>query len=1430
MSSDSHATITYTSMLSYDVIVNGYFRMRMDPLDPYAQLVMEVPPSPNYIPEPETPPSPDYIPRPEYPEYLPPADDVFPAKEQPLPVAVSPTAESPGYIMDLEPKMDPEEEDGDNEKSEGDSIDYSNSRGDDDADDDDDDLSEDDADEEDKEESLDNEEEAEEHLASTVPAPALHSSISTFEDSNQTEPFKERETAATPLPSAYCVTARISVRPHIPMSFPSKSEVERLLAITTPPLSPVSSPSYPLPPFFMPLPIFTPLPPPPPIILPHTRASMVLMTSATPSTFILAPLSRTPLIGTQLLESIPEADMALRKRTRFTNPTGGYEVDESSVATAARHIRPTLTIDDNRRAEDRLIGRLRRESRYFRTLSTIYAQEVAHSRDYCTQIMDYYQSREVHTNTLVTQIEALQRDKMAPKQTRTTRANPDPTSTTIATEPMTQEAINNLIAQRVTEALAEYKTQRNSVVNGDTSHTTRTGPRTVCPTRECTYKDYLNCGPLKFNGTKGVISLTRWFERTESVSSISNCTAENQVKFASCTLIGSALTWWNSHMRAVSQYVAYAMPWKTLSYTLCFQKLALLCERMFPDESDEIERYVGGLCEMIRGNVMSYEPKSMQKAIESANNQMDQKLLGIANRQAKNKRKFNNTSRNQQNQQPFKRNNNVARAYAARSREKKPFGGIKPMCPKCNFHHDGPCRSKCTNYKRTGHISRECRNRAANTNNNNNNNYYNNWRATVAYQGVPTCFKCGAQGGNPDANFVTGLPPTQRVEFQIDLIPGDAPVARAPYLLASSKMKELSDQLQELSDKGFIRPSSSHWGDPVLFVKKKDGSFRMCIDYQELNKLTVKNSYPLLRINDLFDQLQGSSIYSKIDLRSGYHRLRVREEDIPKTAFRTRYGHYEFQVMSFGLTNAQAIFMDLMNRVCKPYLDKFVIVFIDDILIYLKNEQEHREHLKLILELLKREKLYAKFSKCEFWIPKVQFLGHVIDSRGIYVDPSKIESIKDWASPKTPTEIRAEDFVAYCDASHKGLGAVLMQREKTEAKKPENLKKEDVGGMLIENSKYPKKFRKEKLESHTDGTLCLNKRSYLSCYGDLRALIMHETSSGYDTIWVIMDRLTKSAHFLPMREDDSMDKLTKLYLKEVVTRHGIPISIIFDRDPRFASNFWRAFQKALCTRLDMSTAYHPKTDGQSERTIQTLEDMLRACVIDFGKGWERHLPLVEFSYNNSYHASIKAAPFEALYGRKCRSPICWAEVGDAQLTGLGIIQETTEKIVGNKVMLKVSPWKGVVHFSKRGKLNPRYIGPFKVLAKVGTVAYRLKLSQQLSMVHSTFYVSNLKKCLSDEPLAIPLDELHIDDKLHFVEEPVEIIDREIKWLRQSHIPIIKVRWNSKRGPDFTWEQEDQFKQKNPPSLHKSSIFIHHKVLSFEDKALLTGENCNILHF
>ncbi|GJS68945.1 putative reverse transcriptase domain-containing protein [Tanacetum coccineum] len=705
--------------------------------------------------------------------------------------------------------------------------------------------------------------------------------------------------------------------------------------------------------------------------------------------------------------------------------------------------------------------------------------------------------------------------------------------------------------------------------------------------RECTFQDFLKCKPHNFSGTEGVVGLTRWFEKMETVFNISNCPPKYQVKYATCTLQDSTLTWWNSHKRTIGIEAAYAMNWVELmklmtevyclrneiqkmetelwnltvkgndltAYTQRFQELILLCTRMVPDEEDRVERFIGGLPDNIQGNVIAVNPARLQDAIRIANQLIDKK------------------------QPPFKRQNisgqNVARAYTAGNNERRGYAGPLPYYNKCRMHHEGLCtvRKDCPKL-RNQNSGNQSRNK--------------NGNKTEGNETTARAYAIGGGGTNPDSNVVTGtfllnncyasmlfdsgadrsfvsttfsalldvtpttldtsyaveladgrisetnivlrgctlgllghpfdidlmpvelgsfdviigmdwlakyhalivcdekvvripygnevliirgdscdsgsklniisctktqkyiekgcqvylaqvtskkaedkseekrledvpivrefpevfpedlpgLPPTRQVEFQIDLVPGAAPVARAPYRLAPAEMQELSTQLQELSDKGFIRPSSSPWGAPVLFVKKKDGSFRMCIDYRELNKLTVKNRYPLPRIDDLFDQLQGSRVYSKIDLRSGYHQLRVREEDISKTAFRTRYGHYEFQVMPFGLTNAPAVFMDLMNRVCKPYLDRFVIVFIDDILIYSKSRKEHEGHLKLILNLLKKEELYAKFSKCEFWLSKVQFLGHVIDSEGIHVDPAKIEAIKDWASPKTPTEIR----------------------------------------------------------------------------------------------------------------------------------------------------------------------------------------------------------------------------------------------------------------------------------------------------------------------------------------------------------------------------------------------------------------------------------------
>ncbi|GJY40508.1 putative reverse transcriptase domain-containing protein, partial [Tanacetum coccineum] len=348
----------------------------------------------------------------------------------------------------------------------------------------------------------------------------------------------------------------------------------------------------------------------------------------------------------------------------------------------------------------------------------------------------------------------------------------------------------------------------------------------------------------------------------------------------------------------------------------------------------------------------------------------------------------------------------------------------------------------------------------------------------------------------------------------------------------------------------------------------------------------------------------------------------------------------------------------------------------------------------------------------------------------------------------------------------------------------------------------------KKLEARTDGTLCLDNKSWLPCYGDTRSLIMHKSHKSKYSIHPGSDKMYHDLKMLywwlnmkadiatyvsicltcakvkaeHQRPSDSIEKLTRLYMKEIVARHGIPVSIISDRDSHFTLRVWQSLHKALGTQLNLSTAYHPQTDGQSERTIQTLEDMLRACVIDFGNGWDRHLPL------------------------KCRSPVCWAEVREAQLTGPEIIHETTKKIfkirdrmqaasdrqksyadkrrrplefaVGDKVMLKVAPWKGVIRFGKRGKLNPRYIGPFRIIERIGPVAYRLELPQELSRVHNVFHVCNLKKSLSDDTLVIPLEEIQLDDKLNFVKEPVEIMDREVKQLKRSRIPIVKVRWNA----------------------------------------------------
>ncbi|GKD45112.1 putative reverse transcriptase domain-containing protein [Tanacetum coccineum] len=946
---------------------------------------------------------------------------------------------------------------------------------------------------------------------------------------------------------------------------------------------------------------------------------------------------------------------------------------------------------------------------------------------------------------------------------------------------------------------------------------------------------FMKCGPTQFHGNEGAVELCRWFEKTESVFKISECAERSKVKFVVTTLQGRALTWWNTQVATLGLDVINGKSWTDMG--------KMMMEEFYPDE-EKVGLYIKGLPENIKGETTSSRPAVLNEVIHMAHTLMEQKIQDKAKRVTKNnKRKAMTTTPAEQC--GHTRNNPFCNHF-----KKRHTGYCTIVCNKCGKmgHIASDCKGKavatganaqpiliCYECEEKGHTRNRCPKR------NNPMDWLVEHDAVIVCgkkevhipvknevlvvkgnEGVSrlkviSCIKARKyveKGSQLFLAHVTekepsercledvpvicefpkvfpddlpGLPPPRQVKFGIELMPGVAPIARAPYRLAPSEIKELSDQLKELSKKGFIHPISLPWGAPVLFVKKKDGSFRMCIDYRELNKLTVKNQYPVPRIDDLFDQLQGSCVYSRIALQSGYHQLRIREEDIPITAFWTWYDHYEFQVMLFGLTNAPTIFMDWMNQVCKSYLYKFVIVFIDDILIYSKSKEEHEEHLKIILGLLKKEQLYAKFSKCDFWLDSVQFLSHAIDSKSVHVNPSKIEAIKNWVAPTAPTEVRkfmglagyyqrfiegfslisrpltkltqknkkfewgeeeeeafkilkqklcsapilslpegTKDFVVYCDASIKGFGAVLMQREKVIAYASRQLKKHEENYTTYDLELRAIVFALRLWRHYLYGTKCVvytdhkslqyiydceiryhpgkanvvadalsrkerekplrvralvmtvyldltdrilraqteamkeemvktenlgrlikpifkirsdkiryfDKRIWLPLFGGLRDLIMHEshkskylihpgsdkmyqdlkklywwpnrkvdiatyvskclryakvkvehhklsgllqqpeipewkwekitmdfvtglarTLSGYDSIWVIVDRLTKSTHFLPMKKTDSMEKLTQLYLKEIVCRHGVPVSIISDRDSRFASGF-----------------------------------------------------------------------------------------------------------------------------------------------------------------------------------------------------------------------------------------------------------------------------------
>nr|GEW83200.1 putative reverse transcriptase domain, ribonuclease H-like domain, aspartic peptidase domain protein [Tanacetum cinerariifolium] len=949
-----------------------------------------------------------------------------------------------------------------------------------------------------------------------------------------------------------------------------------------------------------------------------------------------------------------------------------------------------------------------------------------------------------------------------------------------------------MVKKWIAEAIEEYERTRVDLGNASGSGETNTGgPVTV---QGYTHNTFMNGKPHPFNGTEGVVGLRRWIEKVEQVFEICKCAEEDKVMFAANTFEGRALTW-----------------------------------------------------------------------------------------------------------------QETARAYAASPAEGKTYAGNLPKCNRCNLHHIGRCPPKCQRCQRLGHIEADCKTRLPGTDENPLRNV--------------TCYGCGEKGHlkhqcpkgrnqqnerararayvvveNPqqNPNMVTGTfllnDHYASVLFDSGAERSFVSIEFTPFINISLVTLNTSYDV-ELADGKIVSTNTVLRGCTLArfsYMFKIDllptrlGSFDIIVG-MDWHIATCKVALPsssfqnagIVKKRVLFDQvihreahLCYSSRRKMIDLRSGYHQLRVGEEDIPKTAFRTRYGHFEFTVMPFGLTNAPAVFMDLMNRVCKPYLDKFVIVFIDDILIYSRLKEEHETHLKTILDLLKKEKLYAKFSKCEFWLKEVQFLGHVVNIEGIHVNPSKgdkqeeafcILKEKLCNAPVLALPDGPNDFLVYCDASNQGFGYVLIQRGKKELNmrqrrwvellsdyereikyhpgkanvvadalsRKERLKPRRVHAMSItiqsglkakilevqgeasKDLKAPAEWLRgleRHFEKQDDDEVYFFNRVRIPSVGGIRKLIMDEAhttrysvhpgadkmyydlrdlywwrgmkrdiaeyvskcltcskikaehqkpsgllqhpespewkwekitmdlvtklpknSSGHDAIWVVVDRLTKSAHFLPIREDYKTEKLT---------------------------------------------------DGQSERTIQTLEDMLRACVMDFGGSWDTHLPLVEFLYNNSYHKIIKCAPFEALYGRKCRSPMIWTEIRESQLIGSEIMQETTKNIFQIKERLK----------TVRSRQKER----------VGQVAYRLKLPQELSCIHDTFHVSNLKRCLAKLDAQIPLEEIKVDENLRFVEEPIEIMERDVKKLKRRRILLVKVQWNSRQGAEYTWEREDQFKTKRKP--------------------------------
>nr|GEV07329.1 putative reverse transcriptase domain-containing protein [Tanacetum cinerariifolium] len=589
------------------------------------------------------------------------------------------------------------------------------------------------------------------------------------------------------------------------------------------------------------------------------------------------------------------------------------------------------------------------------------------------------------------------------------------------------------------------------------------------------------------------------------------------------------------------------------------------------------------------------------------------------------------------------------------------------------------------------------------------------------------------------------LPHVQEIEFQIELVPRAIPVTKSLYCLAPSELEELSRQLKELQDK-------------------------------DTSKIEVIKNWKAPRTP--------SKVRSFLGL-AGYYRRFI--ENFSKIAKSLIILTQKCKTFDWG-EEQELAFQTLKDKLCNvpvlalPDRPKDFVVYCD------------ASGLGLGYMLMQIE-LFSDYD-CEIhYHPGKANMNEAMDESAEF--KKGLDEMIEYRSDGTLyymdqiwVPLKGDIRTLIMDEAHKSkyfvhLGADKMYYDLRDRYWWSGMKKD----IDVYVSKYSTCLKVKAEHPRPSGLLQQPEIPKCKKEGIAMDFVtkLPRTSSGHDAIWVIVDRLTKSAHFLPMHEDYKMDRLARLYMNEIVARHGVPISIISDHDSRFTSRFWQLTQEALETRLDMSTAYHPQTDGQSERTIQTLEDMLRACVLDFERSWDVYLPLVEFSYNNSYHSSVRCAPFEALYGRKCRSPIMWAKVGEGHLIGPELVRETIEKIsqikdrlqvtrdrqksyvdkrrkplefsVGDFILLKVSPWKGMVGFRKKGKLAPRFVGPFEIIKKVGIVAYMLNLPGELDGVHDTFHVLNLKKCLADPTMQVSLDEIQVDAKLNFMEERVEILER-----------------------------------------------------------------------